>query len=151
MPILSLTQKEQILKNAKNIVIVGLSPNKEKTSHQIAQFLITKGYEIIPVYPRGGEIMGKQSFSTLKEALENMSKKQQICDIINIFRKSEALEAIMSEICDCLSFASLNNHLCVWAQLGLHNKKAQALAKQHHIMYEENSCIKRDYEYIFTR
>ncbi len=87
--------KREILQNAKTIMIVGLSPDTSKPSYHVASFLLEKGYDIIPIYPKGGEILGKKAFTSLKEAFIDISKKGVKCDIIDIFRKSEALPLVI--------------------------------------------------------
>ncbi|TLD82497.1 CoA-binding protein [Helicobacter trogontum] len=96
---LSDNKKREILQNAKTIVMVGLSPNIDKASYHVASFLLEKGYNIIPIYPKGGEILGKKAYTSLKEAFKDMCANNMQCDIIDIFRKSEALPSIVNEIC----------------------------------------------------
>lgn len=195
--------KREILQNAKTIMIVGLSPDTSKPSYHVASFLLEKGYDIIPIYPKGGEILGKKAFTSLKEAYIDMAKRGLKCDIIDIFRKSEALPLVVSEICeiwglessikDChtkqseitRNLDSINsaplalkpqnldsknytpnsvahpnlaespesfnaNSPCIWVQLGLQNVESAKIAKQHGLLYEEDSCIKLEYMRIFS-
>ena len=37
--------------NLKNIAVVGMSKNEEKPSHFVPKYLVTNGYNIIPVNP----------------------------------------------------------------------------------------------------
>ncbi len=195
--------KREILQNAKTIMIVGLSPDTSKPSYHVASFLLEKGYDIIPIYPKGGEILGKKAFTSLKEAYIDMARKGVKCDIIDIFRKSEALPLVVSEICeiwglkssikDChtkqseitrnldsinsaplavkpqnpdsknytpnsvahpilaKNLETFNTKPCIWVQLGLHNTEAAKIAKQHGLLYEEDSCIKLEYMRIFSK
>ena len=144
---LSDTQKRTILESAKIIVIVGLSPDEHKASYQVAQYLLDNGYEIVPIYPRGGEILKKKVFRSLLEAFEYMAQMGQVCDIINIFRKSEALPSIMREICSLQGFSSFDKErACVWVQLGLQSAEAASIAREYGILYEENSCINIEHQ-----
>lgn len=144
-------QKQEILQNAKVIVIVGLSPDASKASYQVASFLLEKGYEIVPIYPKGGYILGKQAYISLKEAFIAMAAKGLQCDIINVFRKSEALLEVVNSICALDGLSSFDkNKLCVWVQLGLQNKEAAQIAKNNGLAYEEDSCIKLEYQRIFN-
>ncbi|MDD6054932.1 MAG: CoA-binding protein [Helicobacter sp.] len=132
---------KDILKNSKTIAILGLSPDSNKPSFKVAEFLQNKGYKIIPIYPKGGEILGEMVYQTLQEAF---SKNPNI-DILNIFRKSEALSGIANEI---LSLKTLPK--CVWVQLGLQNKEAKALIESKNIAYIENLCIKLEHERLLN-
>ena len=42
----------QILSSAKNIAVVGLSPDESKPSNEVAKFLIERGFNVFPVYPK---------------------------------------------------------------------------------------------------
>ena len=150
MALLHNTQKATILKNARKIVIVGLSPQQDKISYQVGAFLLSRGYDSIPIYPRGGEILGREVFCSLNDAFAVMAQNGEVCDIINIFRKSEALGDVMNEICALTPYSSFDkSRLCVWVQLGLQSKEAYQKAKENAILYEEDSCIQATYKNLF--
>ncbi len=71
-----------LLRSARHIAVVGCSPKPERTSHQIAAFLIAHGYTVYPVHPRGGEILGRQAYASLAEI-------PHAIDIVDVFRKPE--------------------------------------------------------------
>ena len=52
------SKMREILKESKVIAVLGLSPEESKPSHKVAKFLQNKGYEILPIYPKGGDILG---------------------------------------------------------------------------------------------
>lgn len=141
MPILNDTQKAQILAQSKVIVIIGLSPDLTKPSHRVAAYLQEQGYSIIPIYPKGGEILGQEAFPTLQKCALSLHAQNIDIDIINIFRKSEALPQIAQEILELKLKPK-----CVWVQLGLHNTVANAMLTQAGIAYEEDSCIKLEHQ-----
>lgn len=132
--------KIEVLKSAKNIAILGLSPDESKASNAVAKYLLTQGYNVIPIYPKipsNGEILGKKAFLSLQEAFSQNAK----IDILNIFRKSEALEEVAQEI-----IVLDNKPKCVWVQLGLSNARAKEMIEGAKIFYEENSCIKIEHK-----
>lgn len=141
MPPLNDTQKVQILAQSKTIIIIGLSPDPTKPSHKVAAYLQAQGYTIIPIYPKGGEILGQKAFSTLQECIRALYAQGIHIDIINIFRKSQALPQIAQDIID-LGIKPQ----CVWVQLGLHNAQAKDMLTRAGIAYEENSCIKLEHQ-----
>lgn len=141
-------EKKQILENAKNIAILGLSPDESKASNIVARYLIAQGYNVIPIYPRlpsGGEILGCRAYASLQEAFSDLALEKSCgqggtIDILNVFRKSEALEAVANEI-----IALKNPPKCVWVQLDLYNEKAKEILQNAGIVYEEDSCIKLEH------
>ena len=85
-------QIKQILEQSKTIAILGLSPSEDKPSHKVAKYLLEKGYRIIPIYPKGGEILGMKVYRSLQQVFCDESIRQSGgVDILDIFRKSEAL------------------------------------------------------------
>ncbi len=50
----------RLLIGAKTVAVVGASPKPDRDSHQIAKFLIDRGYDVIPVNPAAPEILGRK-------------------------------------------------------------------------------------------
>lgn len=141
-------EKKQLLQKAKNVAILGLSPDESKASNVVARYLIAQGFNVIPIYPRAnGEILGRKAYASLQEAFsdEALSECGGI-DILNVFRKSEALEAVANEV-----LRLKNKPKCVWVQLGLFNENAKVICENAGILYEENSCIKLEFERLFSK
>lgn len=134
------TSDKEILENSKKIAILGLSPDPTKASNKVAQYLQKKGYVIIPIYPKGGEILGCKAYENLQDAFNAESD----IDILNVFRKSEALLGVAQET---LALPYLPK--CVWVQLGLSSKEAKELLEKSGIVYFENACIKIEHERLF--
>ena len=57
-----------ILKQAKNIAVVGLSNKPDRTSYKIAEILQQHGYRVLPVNPvlKGETVLGETVYGTLK-------------------------------------------------------------------------------------
>ena len=83
-----------ILQESKVIAVLGLSPDSNKPSFKVAKFLQERGYKILPIYPKGGTILGVNAYTSLQEAFE----AEERIDILNVFRKSEALFGIAQEV-----------------------------------------------------
>ena len=130
----------EILQESKTIAVLGLSPDSSKPSCKVAQFLQNIGYKILPIYPKGGTILGVNAYTSLQEAFEAEEK----IDILNVFRKSEALFGIAQEV-----LMLKNPPQCVWVQLGLHCASAKEALENAGIAYVENLCIKLEYERLF--
>jgi predicted CoA-binding protein len=80
----------EVLINAKVIAVVGHSDKPDRTSYHIAQFLRGVGYKVYPVNPGVSAIDGQPCYSSLKDVPEPV-------DIVNVFRRSEYLSAIVDE------------------------------------------------------
>ena len=120
-----------VLTNAKVIAVVGHSDKPERTSYRIAQFLQEIGYNVYPVNPLVNEIDGQPSYSSLKDVPEPV-------DIVNVFRRSEYLSAIVDE-------AIAVNARTVWAQLGVYEQQSAQKALEAGLNIVMDTCIKVEY------
>ncbi len=120
-----------VLINAKVIAVVGHSDKPERTSYGIAQFLRGVGYKVYPVNPVVSEIDGQPSYSSLKDVPEPV-------DIVNVFRRSEYLSAIVDE-------AIAVNAKTVWAQLGVSDELSAQKALDAGLNIVMDACLKVEY------
>ncbi|MCX7769487.1 MAG: CoA-binding protein [Proteobacteria bacterium] len=119
---------QDILKNAKTIAIVGCSDDPSKPSYQVAKYLKSVGYKIIPVNPKYDSILDEKCYPSLLSITENI-------DIVDVFRKSEDILPIAEE-------AVKLGIKCFWMQLGIKNKEAKELLENNNITVVEDTCIK---------
>lgn len=76
----------------KTIAVVGLSDKPDRASYQVAEYLRQHGYQIIPVNPSKEEIMGKKSYSSLKDIPNEIT-----VDVVDVFRRPEAVPEITQQ------------------------------------------------------
>ncbi|MGX4686115.1 CoA-binding protein [Vagococcus sp. JNUCC 83] len=122
---------KEILTNAKNIAVVGLSDNPEKTSYQVAEVMQAAGYKIIPVNPMkvGQTILGETVYPSIESV-------DQPIDIVDVFRPSTALVDVAKDFLK-------SNAPVFWAQLGIENDEAADLLYENGISdVIMNRCIK---------
>src|SRR2546428_11470742 len=80
----------RIYAETKTIAVVGASADEAKASHRIPRYLQSQGYRIVPVSPKGGEILGEKVFTSLKEIDEPV-------DVVDVFRPSEETPTIAAD------------------------------------------------------
>jgi predicted CoA-binding protein len=121
---------KQILADCKNIAVVGLSENPEKTSHMVAKAMQERGYRIIPVNPTaaGKEILGETCYASLKDVPEQV-------DLVNVFRRSEYTPEVAEE-------AVQVGARTLWLQLGIYNEEAAEIARRGGLNVIMDRCIK---------
>jgi predicted CoA-binding protein len=124
-----------ILQNAKIIAVVGLSDKEDRDSYQVAAFLQRTGYKIIPVNPNATEILGEVCFPDLTSIPGPV-------DLVNIFRKPEAVPAIADEAIE-------KKAKTIWMQEGIVNEEAEAKAKASGLNVVMNKCILKEYRRYF--
>jgi predicted CoA-binding protein len=116
-----------ILKNYKTIAVVGLSSNRARPSHGVAEYIKSAGYRIIPVNPNEKEVLGEKSYARLEDVPEKI-------DVVDIFRRAEEVPAVVES-------AIRVGAKVVWMQLGIENAGAAEKARAAGLMVVEDACI----------
>lgn len=127
---------KDIFTETKTIAIIGLSPKTEKDSNKVARYLQKSGYKIIPVYPKGEEILGEKVY-------RNLSEIDELIDMVDIFRKSEFIAHVIDDV------LTRDDVKCVWTQLGLVNNEAAQKAVDAGISVVQDLCTKIEHQRMF--
>ena len=122
-----LSDLRQILSAAKNIAVVGLSPDESKPSNEVAKFLIERGFNVFPVYPKFDEILGRKVY-------RNLTQIEWDIDIAVMFRKGEFASELVKD-------AVKKGVKTLWLQLGITNDEAGAVASENGINFVQDKCI----------
>lgn len=125
----------RILRDHRRIAMVGLSSNPFRPSHFAAIYLLSEGYEVIPVNPREQEILGQRSYASLREI-------PGAIEVVNIFREPAAVPAIVDE-------AIAIGAKVVWMQLGVVHEEAAARAAQAGLAVVMDRCMKIEHARFF--
>ncbi|MFA9373117.1 CoA-binding protein [Poseidonibacter sp.] len=126
----------EIFNNTKTIAIAGLSPDESKASNMVAQYLQSAGFKIVPIYPKEETILGEKVYRSLSEVPFKI-------DMVDIFRKPNAIASIVDEIIE------IGNIDTVWTQLGLVNNEAAQKAKEAGLKVVQNKCTKIEHRSLF--
>jgi predicted CoA-binding protein len=102
----------EILKTYKTFAVVGLSDRPERPSHSVAAFLLSRGYQVVPVNPALAEVLDQTCYPDLKSIPFPI-------DVVDIFRRSELVGPIVED-------AILIGAKVVWMQLGVIDERAAA-------------------------
>jgi predicted CoA-binding protein len=123
---------KKILEDSNSIAIVGASPNKERDSHKVMEYLLKKGYRIFPVNPNesGNMILGQYCF----DDLESIKKP---VDMVDVFRAAEAVMGIAEQ---SISIGAK----VLWTQENIVNKEAAKLAENAGLKVVMNRCPKKE-------
>jgi predicted CoA-binding protein len=120
---------KKLLKETKNIAIIGASSNPERDSFKVMKFLMDYGYEIFPVNPKENNILGRRCYANLKEIEERI-------DMVDIFRAKEFILAITNEAIEI-------NANIIWIQEGIVDENAASLAKKSGLTVVMDKCPKK--------
>lgn len=120
---------KKIFNETKTIAIIGCSPNPEKASNKVANYLKNNGFKIVPVYPKEEEILGEKVYRSLSEIPFEI-------DMVDIFRKPDVIASVVEEV------LKRDDIKTVWTQLGLVNNEAAKKAKEAGFNVVQNKCTK---------
>lgn len=120
----------QILKSATIIAVVGLSDNPDRPSYRVAEYLQRHSYKIIPVNPAIESVLGEKAYPDLKSIPEKI-------DIVDIFRKSEAVPEIVKE-------AIAVKAKVIWMQEGVVHEEAAEMARKAGLQVVMDKCIAKE-------
>ncbi|MCA1617496.1 MAG: CoA-binding protein [Acidobacteria bacterium] len=117
-----------ILLATRTVAIVGLSPNVLRPSNFVGFYLQRHGYRIVPVNPREKEILGEQSYASLREI-------PFAIDVVDVFRQPDALPDIAND-------AIASGAKVLWAQFGVIHFDAAETATRAGLHVVMDRCMK---------
>ena len=116
-----------LLRSARTIAVVGLSPKPFRASYGVSEFLQSAGYRIIPINPGIREVLGEKAYARLEDVPEKV-------DIVDVFRRSDAVPEIVES-------AIRIGARAVWMQEGVVNEEAAARARGAGLLVVMDTCI----------
>ncbi|AGT09224.1 CoA-binding protein [Paracoccus aminophilus] len=122
------------LTEARTIAVVGLSPREDRPSWGVARYLKSQGYRIIPVNPgQAGKLLLDE---LVYPNLAAIPREAEV-DMVDIFRRSEAVPALVDE-----ALAALPALRTIWMQLGITSPVAAEKARAAGVRVIEDRCPK---------
>jgi len=130
MPLIRDEDIAELLTNARNIAVVGLSDRPDRPSYGVAAALQRHGYRVLPVNPQitGERVHGEYVW-------RDLSQLRVPIDIVDIFRRPMAAGEAVDE-------AIAVGAKAVWLQLGIVNDEAAARAEAAGLKVVQDKCIK---------
>jgi predicted CoA-binding protein len=117
----------RIYRESKTIAVVGASNNVAKPAHLIPRYLQEQGYRILPVNPRGGQLLGEPGYRSLSEI-------DTPVDVVDVFRPPAEAEAVARE-------AIALGATVLWFQPGTHTEEAVRLAVDAGLLVVAGRCM----------
>jgi predicted CoA-binding protein len=127
----------RLLESVRRIAVVGLSPKPLRDSNRVARYLIERGYEVVPVYPREEQILGRAVYRHIPEIPQGV-------DLVDVFRKSESLPEVVDEALAARAPA-------LWMQLGCIDEEGAARATAAGVAVVMDRCIMVDHARLLGR
>jgi predicted CoA-binding protein len=127
----------RLLENTRRIAVVGLSPKTHRDSHRVARYLLERGYEVVPVYPREEQILGQRVYRRVQDIPGGV-------DLVDVFRRSDELVGVTEDALAARAPA-------LWFQLGCVNEEAARRAHVSGITLVMDRCLMVDHAFLLGR
>jgi predicted CoA-binding protein len=117
-----------VLRTARTVAVVGLSPNELRPSNFVGFYLQRHGYRIVPVNPRETEILGQRSYASLADIPDQV-------DVVDVFRAADAVPPIAEE-------AVAVGARALWLQFGVISHEGAEIATRGGLDVIMDRCMK---------
>jgi uncharacterized protein len=122
-------ERQAILRDAKSVAIVGMSPNAARSSYFVGTYLNqSSDYKLYFVNPNADVILGQKVYKSLADLPE-------VPDIVDVFRKGSDIPSVIDEV---LAIGAKT----VWVQLGIWNQDAAIYGESKGLTVVMDRCIK---------
>jgi predicted CoA-binding protein len=115
-----------ILESVDSVVVVGCSNDPSKAANQVPEQLQKAGFRIIPVNPRGGEILGQKAYPSLLDVPGPV-------EMVNVFRPGPMTPPFARQ-------AAERHAKVLWLQEGIVSDESRAIAEEAGMTYVEDAC-----------
>ena len=130
---------DEMLRNSKNIAVIGMSDKTTRASHHIGKYLADHGYVVFAVNPVLKEILGKPCYPDLDTAqAEARAQTGAGLDMADVFRASDNVPPIVDDVIRL-------GIPYIWLQDGVIHEQAVAKARAAGVKVVQNDCIYRQH------
>ena len=116
-----------LLRQSKTIAVVGLSSNPRRPSYEVASYLQSAGYAVIPVNPNESEVLGQKAYPRLEDIPVSI-------DIVDVFRRPEEVPPVADS-------AVAIHAKVLWLQQEITSSQAAAKASAAGLLVVEDACL----------
>lgn len=128
-------EEEEIVKEIlkmKTIAVVGLSPKPDRPSFDVAQYMQSKGYKIVPVRPGVNQILGEKCYASLEDIPFSI-------DIVDIFRNANDCPAVVKSALKIKPKA-------IWIQEDIISYESKQMVEGSGILFIMDYCLKKAHQ-----
>lgn len=136
MPVKSEGELREIL-DMDRVAVVGCSTTPGKAAHDIPNYLLDQGYDVVPVNPFADEIFGREAYDSLADVPGEV-------DIVDVFRPSEEVADIVAAALD------RDDDAVIWLQLGIHDDEAVERAEDAGRRVVQDRCMKPTHQQLLA-
>jgi predicted CoA-binding protein len=123
---------ERVVRQARTVAVVGVSPNPARPSHGVTAYLHHSGLRVFPVNPAIGELFGLTAYPSLADVPERV-------DIVDVFRRPSVVVPVAEQAVEIGAGA-------LWLQLGVINEQAAEIARSGGLDVIMDRCLRIEHQ-----
>ncbi|PIV99935.1 MAG: CoA-binding protein [Deltaproteobacteria bacterium CG_4_9_14_3_um_filter_63_12] len=127
---------KSVLSKAKVVAVLGAHKDTTRPSHFVPAYLAENGYEVVPV---NSQFEGEDLFG--KSVATSLAMIGRPVDVVDVFRRSEALPGHLSEILSMQPRPKV-----VWFQKGIRNDEVAEQLSNAGIDVVQGRCMLEDHK-----
>lgn len=121
---------ERILRTFRVWAVVGCSSDPGRASFSVSRYLMSQGYDIVPINPQESVVHGLHSHPDLRSVVGD---GRGSIEVVDLFRRSELVRPHVEEAIEIGAKA-------VWMQLGVWDEASAELAAEAGLLVVMNRC-----------
>ena len=129
---------KDLLKHYQYFTVYGLSPQMEKPSFYVPEYMRDHGWDIVGTYPKQHAAGGFKVYPSLKDVPPEYRR------FLDVFRSSERVSEVVDEV------LAVGGVEVLWLQLGISNPEAEARAEKAGIKVVSNRCLIIEHRKYFS-
>ncbi len=118
---------ENIINKEYTYALIGASANKKKYGYKVLENLLEAGFDILPINPKGGEILGQKVYKNINDITQNI-------DVVIFVVPPIVTQKVIIDV-------AKYNIKKVWLQPGSENDFVINFCKEHSITCQHSACI----------
>jgi hypothetical protein len=127
----------QVLETYRVVAVVGLSEKPDRPSREVAAYLQSRGYRIVPINPSAKEILGERVYPDLSSVPREVG-----VEIVDVFRRPAE---VMPHVDEAVKIGAK----AIWFQDGVVNLEAAERARDAGLLVVMDTCMLREHRRLF--
>ena len=121
---------EQVLRSFRVWAVVGCSSRPWRASHGVSRYLLSQGYDVVPINPKEKAVHGRVAYPDLRSI---PADRDAPIEVVDLFRRSDLVMPHVEEAIEIGAKA-------VWMQLDVWNEEAAQLAADAGLLVVMDRC-----------
>ncbi|HLE58338.1 MAG TPA: CoA-binding protein [Candidatus Limnocylindria bacterium] len=134
----------RILNGFHTWAVVGCSSKPWRASFGVSRYLISQGFDVVPVHPNETEVHGRRAYPDLRSAAAALATEGRRIEVVDLFRNVEQVAGHVEEAIEIGASA-------VWMQLEIWNEAAARRAEAAGLLVVMDRCPAIDGPQLLSR